>query len=130
MAGYATRVRADIARWREAGLIDPATAEALTGDVAANERASLSFGSILAMILQEALLLTAVSGYVGLMAGIGMIELLRWSGFKADYFRDPEVDLTVACGAMLVLIIGGVIAGLIPARQAARVNPVEALRSE
>ncbi|OHV68075.1 hypothetical protein LCM4577_24255 [Mesorhizobium sp. LCM 4577] len=50
MAGYATRVRADIARWRQAGLIDPATAEALTRDVAANERASLSFGSILAMM--------------------------------------------------------------------------------
>ena len=50
MAGYATRVSADIARWREAGLIDPATADALTSDVAANERASLSFGSILAMM--------------------------------------------------------------------------------
>ncbi len=50
MAGYAARVRADIARWREAGLVDPATADALLGDVAANERASLSFGSILAMM--------------------------------------------------------------------------------
>ncbi|TIP34654.1 MAG: DUF2157 domain-containing protein, partial [Mesorhizobium sp.] len=50
MAGYATRVRADIARWREIGLIDPVTAEALTRDVAANEGASLSFGSILAMM--------------------------------------------------------------------------------
>jgi putative ABC transport system permease protein len=43
--------------------------------------------SILAMILQEALLLTAASGYVGLIAGIDAIELLRWSGFKTDYFR-------------------------------------------
>ncbi|RAZ89101.1 DUF2157 domain-containing protein [Mesorhizobium hawassense] len=50
MAGYATRVRADIARWRDSGLIDAPTAEALTRDVAANERASLSFGSILAMM--------------------------------------------------------------------------------
>jgi len=50
MASYAARVRVDIARWRESGLIDPATAEALTRDVAANERASLSFGSILAMM--------------------------------------------------------------------------------
>ncbi|MBZ9858457.1 DUF2157 domain-containing protein [Mesorhizobium sp. CA12] len=50
MASYTTRLRADIARWRERGLIDPATAEALTLDVAANERAPLSFGSILAMM--------------------------------------------------------------------------------
>ncbi|RUT97968.1 DUF2157 domain-containing protein, partial [Mesorhizobium sp. USDA-HM6] len=50
MAGYATKVRTDIARWRDAGLIDAATADALTSDVAANERSSLSFGSILAMM--------------------------------------------------------------------------------
>jgi putative ABC transport system permease protein len=87
-------------------------------------------GAILVMILYEALLITTVSGYVGLSSGIGVIELLRWSGLQADYFRNPEVDLTVALGAILVLIIGGVIAGLIPARQAARVNPVEALRNE
>jgi uncharacterized membrane protein len=50
MASYATRIRGDIARWRQAGLIDAPTADALTRDVAANERASLSFGSILAMM--------------------------------------------------------------------------------
>ncbi|TJW70482.1 MAG: DUF2157 domain-containing protein, partial [Mesorhizobium sp.] len=44
MAGYVTRVGADIARWREAGLIDAPTADALARDVAANERTSLSFG--------------------------------------------------------------------------------------
>ncbi|RVD69103.1 DUF2157 domain-containing protein [Mesorhizobium sp. M4A.F.Ca.ET.029.04.2.1] len=50
MASYASRVRSDIARWRQAGLIDTPTAEALTRDVEANERRSLSFGSILAMM--------------------------------------------------------------------------------
>lgn len=50
MASYATRIRSDIARWRQAGLIDAPTADALTRDVEANERASLSFGSILAMM--------------------------------------------------------------------------------
>jgi putative ABC transport system permease protein len=101
-----------------------------TREIGVRKAVGATPGSILAMILQEALLLTAVSGYVGLICGLGAIESLRRSGFKADYFRDPEVDLTVACGAMLVLIIGGVIAGLIPARQAARVHPVEALRNE
>ncbi|MBZ9855893.1 DUF2157 domain-containing protein [Mesorhizobium sp. CA13] len=50
MAGYATRVRSDIARWFEAGLIDAPTADALRRDVEANARQSLSFGSILAMM--------------------------------------------------------------------------------
>ncbi|TJW87576.1 MAG: DUF2157 domain-containing protein, partial [Mesorhizobium sp.] len=45
MASYSSRVRADIARWLQAGLIDASTAEALTRDVDANERRSLSFGS-------------------------------------------------------------------------------------
>ncbi|TGQ69299.1 MAG: DUF2157 domain-containing protein [Mesorhizobium sp.] len=50
MAGYSTRVRSDIARWRQAGLIDAATSDRLTRDVEANERTSFSFGSILAMM--------------------------------------------------------------------------------
>ena len=50
MASYASRVRQDIARWVEAGLIDRAAAEALRRDVEANERKSLSFGSILAIM--------------------------------------------------------------------------------
>lgn len=50
MASYSSKVRQDIARWARAGLIDPGTADVLTRDVEANERKSLSFGSILAMM--------------------------------------------------------------------------------
>lgn len=50
MASYATKVRQDISRWQAAGLIDGATAEALSRDVEANERKSISFGTILAMM--------------------------------------------------------------------------------
>lgn len=50
MASYSSRVRADIARWQQGGLIDAPTADALARDVEANERQSLSFGSILAMM--------------------------------------------------------------------------------
>ena len=50
MASYSTRVRSDIARWVEAGLIDASTGQVLARDVEANQRASLSFGSILAMM--------------------------------------------------------------------------------
>jgi putative ABC transport system permease protein len=86
--------------------------------------------SIITMVLLEALLITITSGYVGLVAGVGVIALLRQTGFETDYFRNPEVDLRLALGAMLALSIGGIIAGLIPARQAARVSPVKALRVE
>jgi len=87
-------------------------------------------GSILAMILQESLALTFLSGYLGVIAGIGVVELLRAFGMETDYFRDPEVDLGIAFGALGALILGGVVAGSIPARHAARISPIEALRYE
>jgi putative ABC transport system permease protein len=45
-------------------------------------------------------------------------------------FARPEIDLQVALTALFVLVIGGIIAGLIPAQKAASVNPIEALRTE
>ena len=50
MASYATKVKRDIARWREAGMIDAATADALSLDVERNGGGTISFGSILSMM--------------------------------------------------------------------------------
>ncbi|MGX9144914.1 DUF2157 domain-containing protein [Mesorhizobium sp. 128a] len=67
MASYSSRVRADIGRWQQAGLIDTPTADALTRDIEANERKSLSFGTILAMmaalLLGAAILLFVASNW-------------------------------------------------------------------
>ncbi len=85
---------------------------------------------ILTMILSESLALTIVSGYLGLLAGVGTIELIRSFGVESEYFRDPEVDLGVAVWALVALVLGGVVAGYVPAQHAARVNIIEALRHE
>ncbi len=85
---------------------------------------------ILLMIMQEAFVITLLAGYLGLVAGVGLIEALRRLGFQADFFRDPEVDLTIAFGALLVLIMAGLFAGFLPARQAIKIEPIEALRHE
>jgi putative ABC transport system permease protein len=45
-------------------------------------------------------------------------------------FNNPTVDMSSAVKALLVLIIAGAFAGLIPARKASAINPVEALRTE
>lgn len=84
--------------------------------------------SIVSMILQEAILITALAGYAGLAAGIGVISLL--SSMEVEYFRNPEVNLGVGVAATLILIAAGALAGLMPALQAARINPVVAMRSE
>ncbi|WP_454062818.1 ABC transporter permease [Candidatus Nitrospira salsa] len=85
---------------------------------------------ILSMILSESLVLTLSAGYLGLLAGVVGIEIIRSLGVELEYFRDPEVDLGVALWALTVLVLGGVGAGYIPAQQAARINIVEALRHE
>lgn len=50
MASYATKVKNDIGRWVETGLLDRSTGDALVRDVEARERSGLNFGSILAIM--------------------------------------------------------------------------------
>lgn len=84
--------------------------------------------SIVSMILQEAVFITALAGYLGLIAGIGVIYLIR--ELEVDYFRNPQVDLSVAVAATIVLVLAGALAGLMPALQAARIHPVVAMKSD
>lgn len=84
--------------------------------------------SIVWMILQEALVLTGVSGYAGLVAGVAVLEALRRSLPENDYIRDPDVHLSVGLAATALLVVAGAVAGLVPAVRAATVNPITALR--
>jgi putative ABC transport system permease protein len=86
--------------------------------------------TIVGQIVLEALVITSVSGYFGLLVGLGVIEVVRRYVPPNDYFRNPEANLSVVVGATILLIISGVLAGFFPARMAARINPVEALRAE
>ena len=84
--------------------------------------------SILTLVLIEAIFITSLSGYIGLVGGVAVIELIVATMPAFDLFRNPEVDLAVALGAVVVLTIAGVIAGFVPARRAAGILPVDALR--
>ncbi len=85
--------------------------------------------SIVMLIVQEAIFITAVAGYVGLLGGIALLELMG-SKIESDFFRNPEVDFNVAVSATLLIILVGGLAGLFPAIQASQVEPVVALRDE
>ncbi|RYZ10194.1 MAG: ABC transporter permease [Myxococcales bacterium] len=87
-------------------------------------------GSIIRMILGEALVLTGVSGYAGLVAGVGVVELVASKFPDAPFFRHPSVSLDVALSATAIIMASGALAGFFPAYRAARVNPTVALRSE
>lgn len=85
--------------------------------------------SIIGLILQESIFITTVAGYIGLVLGVALLEALG-PVIDTPYFRRPEVDMNVAISATILLIIGGAIAGYIPARRAASIRPVEALKDE
>ena len=90
--------------------------------------------SIVAMIMQESVFITAVAGYSGLVVGTLLIEsiakMLNASGGKAGFFGAPEVDFKTAIIALAVLIVSGLLASLMPAAKAAAVNPIVALQDE
>lgn len=90
--------------------------------------------SIISMIVQEAMVISGVSGYVGLVIGVALIEGIGYAmknfGMQSDFFANPEIDFQAAVSAIIVLLISGIVAGLIPGIKAARVNPVMALRDE
>jgi len=86
--------------------------------------------SVMSLVLQEAVLVTAVAGYFGLVAGVVLLQLMSMGLKESDFFRNPEVDFGVAVSATLLLVMAGAVAGFFPARRAAAIRPVEALRDE
>ncbi|MGV3639914.1 MAG: ABC transporter permease [Adhaeribacter sp.] len=90
--------------------------------------------SVVSLILQESVVITAFSGYLGLLAGAGLLDGLRYllesSGTELPFFANPEVEVEVALTATVVLVLSGVLAGLVPALKAANIKPIEALRAE
>ncbi len=90
--------------------------------------------SIINMVLTESIFITSVSGYLGLVAGtlvIGGINYLMISnGVENENFHNPQVNIYVGISAIILLIIAGALAGLIPANHAARIKPVVALKDE
>ncbi|VBB46839.1 conserved membrane hypothetical protein [uncultured Paludibacter sp.] len=99
-------------------------------------------GSILRSIIVESILITAIFGYLGMMAGISLSEIVNFimekgaaaaansDGPQMSVFKNPTVDLKYVFFATLILIIAGVIAGYMPARRAVRIKPIEAMREE
>jgi putative ABC transport system permease protein len=90
--------------------------------------------SIVAMIIQESLFLTALAGYSGLVVGAlliqGIASMMAAGGGKAGFFGMPQVEFKTAIVALVVLVIAGLLASLMPAAKAANVNPITALQDE
>jgi len=90
--------------------------------------------SIVGTLLMESILVTSAAGYLGLVLGVGLLELisfgLRSVGAKLPYFQNPEVNFQVAITAIVLLVVVGALAGLMPALRAAKIMPIEAMRAD
>jgi putative ABC transport system permease protein len=94
--------------------------------------------SVIGLVLLESILITTVAGYLGLLLGVSIMEginygieqMLASGGGEGMFFRNPTVDFATAVTSTLILIISGALAGYLPARKAATVKPIEALRDE
>lgn len=90
--------------------------------------------NVISQIMMEATVLCIVAGYTGLVFGIVVVEnyhhIFDFFGWTTDYFRNPEIDFGTAVKSLILLIIAGGFAGLIPAMRAVKIKPIEALRTE
>jgi putative ABC transport system permease protein len=107
-----------------------------TKEVGVRKALGATPNSIIGLFLQESMFITLMAGYIGLLAGFVFIDtgslsaMMESFGFPMDFFKRPEVSLQGAVTATLVLAIFGSLAGYFPARKAAKVEPIEALKDE
>lgn len=90
--------------------------------------------SIVGLILQESIFITAVAGYFGLFMGVVLLESVNYAleamGADLDFFTRPEVNFRAAITSLIILVVSGALAGLFPALRAAHIKPVDALKDE
>ena len=90
--------------------------------------------SITGLIIQESIFITMIAGYLGLVAGVLLLSGISYGmdewNIETGMFSNPEVNLKSAILSLLVLVVCGALAGLVPAAKASKVNPIEALHAE
>lgn len=85
--------------------------------------------SIVGMILQEAVFVTMFAGLFGLIAGLGLLELVG-PQIHNDFIKYPQVNFNIALITVFLLVFAGALAGFFPAYRAAKIQPIVALRDE
>jgi putative ABC transport system permease protein len=116
-----------------------------TKEIGIRKAIGASPSSVIGLILLESIMITTIAGYIGLVLGTGLMELINYfmvqsaaagAGAAAageqgnNMFLNPTVDINIAFYSTLLLIVAGAIAGYIPAKRAASIKPIEALRDE
>lgn len=94
--------------------------------------------SVVRLVLSESVFITTISGFFGLVIGMGLLSAVSMviTNIAAQnprlvrIFYNPEADISVVVSALVVLIVAGLVAGYVPARRASAIKPIEALHDE
>ncbi len=85
--------------------------------------------SIVMLIVQESVVITVLSGFIGV--GFGVLTLyLIGNSLEAYFIKNPNVGWGTILSAFIALIFSGFVAGFVPAYRASKIKPIEALRAE
>ncbi len=106
------------------------TVKERTREIGIRKAIGASPASIIDLIVTEAIIITLFFGYFGLVGGVVVLEIMAYLIKGVAYFKDPEVNLMTAFGAVFLMVLSGTLAGIFPARRAAQIRPVEALHDE
>ena len=90
-------------------------------------------GSIIQLIMFESIIITSIAGLIGLIGGKGILMFINWLltlSEKDILLKQTIFDYRTALGALFVLVIAGIIAGIFPALKASTINPIDAIRHE
>jgi len=112
-----------------------------TKEIGIRKAIGASPSSVIGLIMLESIMITTIAGYIGLVLGTGLMELINYGMLMQStgpateeqggtMFMNPTVDINIAIYSTLLLIVAGAIAGYIPAKRAASIRPIVALRDE
>lgn len=100
-----------------------------TKEIGVRKALGASSMSVVGLVVQESLSLMIVSGALGFVLGVGVLEFVS-PLIDHEYFKNPQVDFRIALIALSILVVVGVASGIGPALRAVSIKPVEALRDE
>ena len=85
--------------------------------------------SIVTLIIQESIVITVISGLIGVTLGVLTLKLIG-NSLEEYFIKDPSVGWLLITAAFISLVMSGLLAGFVPAYRASKIKPIEALRAE